>query len=377
MAIGPLTPVPAIPGARPVEPVTEPAAVRAVIGRLAALAQASLGADKAQAPLTLEAALARAVAEAVQSAAPRQGGLGPLMADLAQALGSPALPAPAREAAARLLGLQTPLTPAIEGADVKQAAARSGLFLEARLAGQPPAAAALAPDLKAALIAAREVFTAWAEATEAEVPPPQAAPAPAPSRPSAPQTPPPPPFRNGPVDAQAPAAPPPPAEPRALARRLLRETEAAVARQELMQAASLPNARAADPAEPPGRTHWLFEVPFATPQGTAVAQFEVERDGGGGGDPAGPGETAPAWRARFALDVEPFGPVHVQVTLSGARAGVQLWAERSETAERLRAAQGLLRADLEAADYAPEVAVSAGAPSRPAAAPGLFVDRSS
>ena len=373
MAIGPLTSVPAIPGARPVEPVSEPAAVRAVIGRLAALAQASLGADKAQAPLTLEAALARAVAEAVQSAAPRQGGLGPLMADLAQALGSPALPAPAREAAARLLGLQTPLTPEIEGADVKQAAARSGLFLEARLAGQPATAATLGPDLKAALVSARAVFTAWAEATEAEVPLLQAAPTP--SRPAAPQAPPPPPFRNGPVDAQAPAAPPPPAEPRALARRLLRETEAAVARQELMQAASLPNARAADPAEPPGRTHWLFEVPFATPQGTAVAQFEVERDGGG--DPAGPGETAPAWRARFALDVEPFGPVHVQVTLSGARAGVQLWAERAETAERLRAAQALLRADLEAADYAPDVAVSAGAPSRPAAAPGLFVDRSS
>jgi hypothetical protein len=107
-----------------------------------------------------------------------------------------------------------------------------------------------------------------------------------------------------------------------------------------------------------------------------VAQFEVERDGGGA-DGGTPSDAPPHWRARFALDVEPFGPVHAQVTLSGARAGVQLWAERPETALALRAHQDLLRGALELAAYAPEVAVMTGSPPKPAAPAGLFVDRSS
>jgi len=371
MAIGPISSTNPLAGARPVEPVAEPNAVRVVAGRLAALAKAATGADKPLAPMTLEAALAQAVTDAVQTAAPRQGGLGRLMADLAQALASPDVPAPAREAAVRLLGLRTPLTPALTPTEVKQAVARSGLFLEARLAAQPAADIRLPPDLKAALLVAREAFAAWAGSTP-PTPAREGAPPPA----GAAEPPPPPPFRGGPVAAQPPAAQPPPAEPHAMARRLVREAEGAVARQELLQAASLPFARPADAAEPPGRTHWLFEIPFASPQGTAVAQFEVERDGGGA-DGGTPGDAPPHWRARFALDIEPFGPVQAQVTLSGARAGVQLWAERNETALALRAHQDLLRSALELAAYAPEIAVTAGAPPRPAAPAGLFLDRSS
>jgi len=366
MAIGPLGSTGPLAGARPVEPVAEANAVRVVAGRLAALAKSALGAEKPLAPMTLEAALARAVAGAVQSAAPRQGGLGPLMADLAQALASPDLPPAVREAGVRLLGLRTPLTPTLSAQDLRQAVARSGLFLEARLAAQAATGAPLPPDLKAALLNVREALAGWAA---------RAAPPGASAPPSAAAAPPPP-FRGGPVAAQPPASTPLPADPQVVARRLVREAEGAVARQELLQAASLPSARPADAAEPPGRSHWLFEIPFATPQGTAVAQFEVERDGGGA-DGGAPSDAPPHWRARFALDVEPFGPVHAQVTLSGARAGVQLWAERPETALALRAHQDLLRGALELAAYAPEVAVMTGAPPKPAAPAGLFVDRSS
>ena len=63
---------------------------------------------------------------------------------------------------------------------------------------------------------------------------------------------------------------------------------------------------------------WNFEVPFATPQGTAIAQFEVSRDGSAAkADPQ-----ARIWRARFSLDVEPMGPVHAMIALAGARASV-------------------------------------------------------
>ena len=130
---------------------------------------------------------------------------------------------------------------------------------------------------------------------------------------------------------------------------------------------------AIDPTGP----RWLFEVPFATPQGSTVAQFEIARDGH-----RAPAEGAkPAWRARFSLDVEPIGPVHAQIALTGTRAAVTLWAERPDTsahAARQRAAQladALRQAELEPGD----VLVRAGAPPRPRepVASGRFLDRAS
>lgn len=363
MAIGPISPVNPAAGPAPVPPVSEPDPVAAVAGRLAALARTGTPVPPGPAP-TAQSAQARAVTAAVQAAAPRQGGLAPLLADLAEALGSPVLPPAVREAAVRLLGLRTSLTPAIDAATLRAAAARSGLFLEAGLAARPPAPGAPPPpDLKAALLGARQVLGDWAE---------QAGPAaPRPAR-----EPPPPPFRHGPLAAQPPVAASlsQSSEPHAIAQRLLTQTDAALARQELMQAASLPPQRPADPAEPPGRGHWMFEIAFATPQGSAVAPFEIDRDGAGTGDGAAAG---PGWRARFALDIEPFGPVQAEVALSGGRAGVRLWAERPEAALRLRERQDLLLAALAAADYAPELSVAAGAPPRAAAPAGQFMDRSS
>jgi hypothetical protein len=161
---------------------------------------------------------------------------------------------------------------------------------------------------------------------------------------------------------------PPNAPESAVAHRLLQLTQGALARQALMQIASIPDA-ASGPA-------WMFEAPLATPQGTAVAQFQISRDAPEEQRRHGKDAAAPVWRARFSLDIEPLGPVHAQVILSGEDASVQLWAERSDTAGLLHADRSELTSALRKAGFEPEVAVSGGAP-RSSPAPGRFLDQAS
>ncbi len=155
---------------------------------------------------------------------------------------------------------------------------------------------------------------------------------------------------------------------------LLTDTDGAIARQTLLQVASLPGqtdttAARLDPTVP----RWNFEIPFATPQGTALAQFEISRDGGGREANA----ARQVWRARFSLDVEPAGPIHALVSLSGERTSVRMWAERPATASQLRAGVSQLSQALSRAELKPgEIVVRDGAPLQPASAPaGHFLDR--
>ncbi len=190
---------------------------------------------------------------------------------------------------------------------------------------------------------------------------------------------PPPPYAGGPTSAQAavPSDLPEGLAPADLARRLLKGADGAIARQELLQIASLPEPRgeAERPTETKG-SRWVFDLPFQTPQGVAVAQFEVSRDGGGGGSDSGR-EVERTWRARFSLDVEPLGPVHVQIALTGACTRVGLWAERPDAMARLQAGEAALSAALREAELSPEVAFHAGSPAVAAMAPGQFVDQAS
>jgi len=192
---------------------------------------------------------------------------------------------------------------------------------------------------------------------------------------------PPPPFAGGPMAGQRPMASDlsPEAHPQEIVRRLLKGAGAALARQDLLQIASLPEARHdVETGEPrPQVARWNLDVPFMTPQGVAVAQFEISHDGGGtGGGVAGPAERT--YRVRFSIDVEPLGPVHALVTLTGARTRVSLWAERAETIARLRAGEESLGAALRQAELSPEVAVHSGAPPlRDAGVLGHFVDQAS
>jgi len=157
---------------------------------------------------------------------------------------------------------------------------------------------------------------------------------------------------------------------------LLTETDGALARQTLLQVASLPDrGDAAQPRLELSQPRWSFEIPFATPQGTAIAQFEIARDkdeGGPNGDAA-----KRVWRARFSLDVEPAGPVHALVALNGDKTSVRIWAERPATAAQLRdgaaqLSQALVRADLQPGD----IVIRDGAPTQAPPAPaGHFLDR--
>src|SRR5262249_57106053 len=122
------------------------------------------------------------------------------------------------------------------------------------------------------------------------------------------------------------------------------QTVSAMPRPPLLHAASLPDPLTANAAShlnmrvDPTGPRWLFEVPFATPQGSTVAQFEIARDGH-----RAPADGAKAaWRARFSLDLEPIGPVHAQIALTGTRAAVTLWAERPDTSVQLRESAGQL-----------------------------------
>jgi hypothetical protein len=186
---------------------------------------------------------------------------------------------------------------------------------------------------------------------------------------------PPPPYRGAPLSAQPPATPTiaPDSSPREIADRLISDTDGAIARTTLMQAASLPD-QSTTQQRTDAAQRWTFEVPFAMPQGTGIAQFEVSRDARG----RHMDEHERIWRARFSLNVEPMGPVHALVTLVGERAGVTLWAERSSTVTRLREHAGELTEQLRAAELEPsDFLVRNGAPpvAAKSAAPGRFMDR--
>jgi Flagellar hook-length control protein FliK len=187
---------------------------------------------------------------------------------------------------------------------------------------------------------------------------------------------PPPPFRGALPSAQPVASPSiaSGAPLAATAHHLLADTDAAIARQTLLQVASLPERVDSagvrlDPATP----RWNFEIPFTTPQGTAMAQFEISRDGAGQEAEA----AKRVWRARFTLDVEPAGPVHALVSLSGDRTSVRMWAERPATAAQLRAGAAQLSQALSRAELQPgDIAIKDGLPPQPAPArAGHFLDR--
>ena len=186
----------------------------------------------------------------------------------------------------------------------------------------------------------------------------------------------PPPFRGALPSPQSIASPSlsPDTPLSATVHRLLDDTDAAIARQTLLQVAAL-----TDRADAGGHRidstmpQWNFEIPFATPQGTAMAQFEISRDGGNeSADPA-----KRAWRARFTLNVEPAGPVHALITLNGDTTFVRMWAERPATAQQLRAGIGELNQALTRAELKPgDILVRDGTPPQPAPArAGHFLDR--
>lgn len=328
--------------------------------------------DMAAAP---KQALQAAVTAMVRDAVAKQTGLAPLMADVEAALTRTDLPQPVRAAAIELLSLRMPTSAPVTAPDIKAAVISSGI------AGDP---ATLQPaqtggnDLKAALQTLKDALTNWI-ASEEGVDPKAAA-----ARPATPLATPlqipqratlPPPHRLAQTVPQPPlpASLPDEASAREAAQHLLNKTDGALARQTLLQIASLPEDRNALRLEQ-SAPRLTLDIPLLTPQGTGVVQLRIEQEASKREGP----DIRPLWRANFSIDLEPIGPVHASIALFGERAAVTLYAERDDSAQMLREGLPILEAGLnDAALEAGELRCRAGAPSAARSAPGLFVDQAS
>lgn len=311
----------------------------------------------------------------------QQAGLAPLFANLraiAQGSISLALPKTLPPAIQQVLAQAVPAErQAPTAAKLKEAFQASGLFLDARqVAGLP---APRQGDLKAGLQALRETLLPIIDAlspnpkaSRHDHGPDQTADQQASSTDQSARLAPP--RRDGPLAPQSSVEPSlaPGEKPLAIAETLLDQTEAALDRIKLTQYASLPLEPARQDGTQPAQ-RWLAEIPLAFQQGISMLPLQVERD-----PPRrdAQGVSPPVWRIRFALDVEPMGPLQGVVTLQGRDVGVSIWAEREETSQLLRGAAPGLEGALLNADFASgAIDIHTGQPRVMQPTAGQFLDR--
>ncbi len=396
----PQTPAAAIPGrlaapaATPTAPGTAGPAATPGVGPLPGQSASPAGA--AASPDTLSAARQPPAARADPAAGAtspramagpllgpalaRQDSLAPLLANLrAVANGTVALslPRPLLALADRVLARALPVERrALTGPVLQAAVQTSGLFLEAKRAQGAPAQPQA--DLKGALQTLRDHLLPLVQTASR----PEAGGAgslPASSTGSA-QTPggdvttkPTPPRRDGAPVPQPIAEPTLAAgdKPLTVVGTLLEQTDAAIDRITLSQYASLP-AEGMRPEAQQGQ-RWLTEIPLAFHNGAAMLPLQIEREPPRREVDAAAG---PLWRVRFALDVEPLGPLQGVVTLQGRSVGITLWAEREDTSRLLRGASPGLEAALAAARFENRaIDIHTGQPRIPQPTAGQFLDR--
>jgi hypothetical protein len=118
--------------------------------------------------------------------------------------------------------------------------------------------------------------------------------------------------------------------PGGLAHRLLAETDGALSRLKLLQAASLPaDGRAPDPARP---AEYRVEIPMLLGREATTIQFVFDREA----QPQEPRKPR-GWRMRFALNVAALGEVGADISILGAATQVTVWASETETAALIAA----------------------------------------
>lgn len=362
----------------PATSVAQPAALRVE----ATIAPGPNTVQQASPPASTQTASPRTLAGPLLGPAlARQDSLAPLLANLrglANGSVQAALPKPLLTLIDQVLSQSIPVERrAVTGQVLKTAVQNSGLFLEAHQAeGRPVPPGA---DLKAGLQALRSSLAPLVEALSL---PDGARPAPAgkPHSPAELSLPasdqaarPAPPRRDGALVAQPIAEPTLSAgeKPLAVVERLLLQTDAALDRITLSQYASLPPEGPRTEAQAGQR--WQTELPLAFQNGVAMLPLQIEKE-----PPRRDvdGTSGPLWRVRFALDVEPIGPLQGVVTLQGRKVGITLWAEREETSKLLRGASpGLEAALVDARFENGTIDIHTGQPrvSQPSA--GQFLDR--
>lgn len=363
------------PGAASQAPSTaQPATLRVAMAPPGSAAQTQAGLSTAT-----QTASPRALAGPLLGPAlARQDSLAPLLANmraLANGSVSIALPKPLLSLIDRVLGQAIPLErKAVTAPVLKAAIQNSGLFLESRQAegrALPPGGdlkanlqslrASLAPLLEA-LSLPQAAKTVAADANLLQPAPEQAA------RPA-------PPRRDGALIPQPIAEPSLSAgeKPLAIIETLLEQTDAALDRIKLAQYASLPLEGLR--AETQHGQRWLTELPLAFHNGAAMLPLQIEKE-----PPRRDvdGAAGPLWRVRFALDVEPMGPLQGVVTLQGRSVGITLWAEREETSKLLRGASPGLEAALADAHFENgTIDIHTGQPRVAQPTAGQFLDRMS
>jgi hypothetical protein len=310
----------------------------------------------------------------------RQDSLAPLLANLrAVANGAVALPRPLLTLADRVLARALPVErKALTGPALQAAVQTSGLFLEANRAQGAPARPQA--DLKGALQTLRDHLLPLVQSASApeagragSLPASSAGPAQTPggdvmAKPA-------PPRRDGAPVPQPIAEPTLSAgdKPLTIVGTLLEQTDAAIDRITLSQYASLPAEGTRPEAQPSQR--WLTEIPLAFHNGAAMLPLQIEREPPRREVDAAAG---PLWRVRFALDVEPLGPLQGVVTLQGRSVGITLWAEREDTSRLLRGASPGLEAALAEARFENRaIDIHTGQPRIAQPTAGQFLDRMS
>lgn len=282
------------------------------------------------------------------AATPRADGMTPLSDNLDMLLAQPYLPPTVRNAAQALLALRFAAVPQLPSAS-------SVLPLGVLLPDAAMADAAVrmaTQNLRDALKGFLGVDGAPREARNAPLPPP---------------------FRGALPVAQAPMpATIAGAGLHEAAATVLAQTDAAIARHVMLQIASLPASQ--QPSHPPDdhSVRLVFDIPLATPQGTTIVQVQVERDA-----PQREAQ-APVLSVRFAVDIEPIGPVRARVAHIGGKTSVTMVAEKPASAVALQQDIGSLRAALAQASLEPgDLHCLSHDQTRVTAPQGQFVNRAS
>ncbi|BCJ91459.1 hypothetical protein IZ6_21940 [Terrihabitans soli] len=327
------------------------------------------------APLSLTnpqaATPADAVRQTVRSAVLKQDGLANVFADIETLPQRTDTPPSVRRAAETLLNQRVSLDDVIKPDQLAKAIAGSGIFAERVLSSLPPQQSA-PPDLKLALFVLRAALGTWTRSehlppssqvlpgrSDAAPPPPTGSAAPTAQAPSEPSH-----LRGGQTMQAASAE--------EFVPHLVRDTDAALARVNLHQIASLPDDRSGTARSDAPDARWSVEVPVNLDGRTAVFGFVIERDG----RQQQMEKEKRRWRFRAALDLPDTGAIEADVRLMGTHVSAGIVAESEETVALLEAALPMLRDGLTAQGFDVEtLSVRKGKGAPPPAPPGYFMDR--
>jgi hypothetical protein len=264
------------------------------------------------------------VQQAMRERLPQQNGYAPLLATLDTLAQRPQvrqLPSSIRTALALLENAMRTPEEISDGPGLREAVARSGLFLEAQLADPMALGEALGEeDWKGALLRLATALQTAGYTAKPSTNGPGNAPDTAP------------PLQHRGLQAQPRAAVPEEGDPllgddaqdlRPLLERLNTDVHAALARLEVAQ------------LETAATSVWMVEIPVQGKDGRDVVQLQLEQ-GATSSDPS-------TWTLGFALELPSLGPVQGEVQLRGQRLSVRLWAHMGSTVEKLDRRFDMLR----------------------------------